>query len=95
MGSSGKARTTFAKLNRESKLRDKRAEKEARKVARKLDAANGTGDVGYYPGEGFESADPEGILDGPEEGSSEGSEEQSEGSDEHESGSAVPEPRVS
>jgi len=36
MGSSGKKRTTMAKLNRESKLRDKRAEKHARKAARKL-----------------------------------------------------------
>ncbi len=36
MGSSGKTRTTFAKLNRESKRRDKRAEKEARKAARRL-----------------------------------------------------------
>ena len=40
MGSSGKKRTTMAKLNRESKLRDKRADKEARKTARKLTAAN-------------------------------------------------------
>jgi len=39
MGSSGKQRTTWAKLNRESKRRDKRADKEARKVARKLSAA--------------------------------------------------------
>ena len=34
-----KKRTTFAKLNREAKLRDKRIEKQARKDARKLDAA--------------------------------------------------------
>ena len=40
MASSGKQRTTWAKLNRESKLRDKRADKEARKAARKLSAAN-------------------------------------------------------
>jgi hypothetical protein len=40
MGSSGKKRTTMAKLNRESKLRDKRADKEARKTARKLNAGN-------------------------------------------------------
>ena len=38
MGSSGKKRTTMAKLNRESKLRDKRADKEARKTARKSGA---------------------------------------------------------
>jgi hypothetical protein len=40
MGSSGKKRTTMAKLNRESKLRDKRADKEARKNARKLGLTN-------------------------------------------------------
>ena len=41
MASSGKRKTTRAKLTRESKLRDKRAAKEARKVARKDDAADG------------------------------------------------------
>jgi hypothetical protein len=35
MASSGKRKTTMAKLNRESKLRDKRAIKEARKAERK------------------------------------------------------------
>jgi len=35
MGSNSKKRTTMAKLNRESKLRDKRIEKQARKDARK------------------------------------------------------------
>ena len=39
MGSTGKKRTTRAKLNREGKLRDKRADKQARKTARKLSAA--------------------------------------------------------
>lgn len=39
MGSSGKKRTTRAKLNREGKLRDKRVEKQARKAARRLSAA--------------------------------------------------------
>ena len=55
MGSSGKTRTTYAKLNRESKRRDKRAEKEARKVARKLDAARETTDPDSRPAE-FDSA---------------------------------------
>jgi hypothetical protein len=41
MGSSGKKRTTMAKLNRETRMRDKRADKEARKIARKLAAADG------------------------------------------------------
>ena len=41
MGSSGKKRTTMAKLNRETRLRDKRADKEARKTARKMASADG------------------------------------------------------
>jgi hypothetical protein len=41
MASSGKRKTTMAKLNREAKLRDKRAEKAARKDARKRAAAEG------------------------------------------------------
>jgi hypothetical protein len=36
MSSRGKKKTTFAKLNRETKLRERRAEKEARKQARRL-----------------------------------------------------------
>ena len=39
MGSNAKKRTTMAKLNREAKLRDKRIEKQARKDARRLEAA--------------------------------------------------------
>jgi hypothetical protein len=39
MASNAKKRTTMAKLNRESKLRDKRLEKQARKDARRQDAA--------------------------------------------------------
>jgi hypothetical protein len=35
MGSSGKKKTTMAKLAREGRLRERRAEKERRKVARK------------------------------------------------------------
>jgi hypothetical protein len=35
MASSGKKKTTMAKLNRESKLRERRLDKEARKDARK------------------------------------------------------------
>ena len=38
MGSNAKKKTTFAKLNREAKLRDKRAAKAARKAERKLAA---------------------------------------------------------
>jgi hypothetical protein len=39
MASSSKKRTTMAKLNRESALRDRRLRKQARKDARKLSAA--------------------------------------------------------
>ena len=35
MASSGKKKTTFAKLARESRLRERRQDKEARKVARR------------------------------------------------------------
>jgi len=42
MGSSGKKRTTMAKLNREHKLRERRRDKEARKDARKQAAAERT-----------------------------------------------------
>ena len=39
MASSSKKKTTFAKLNRENKLRERRLEKQARKDARRLEAA--------------------------------------------------------
>jgi hypothetical protein len=40
MASNGKKKTTMAKLNRESKLRERRQEKQARKRSRKLGAAH-------------------------------------------------------
>jgi hypothetical protein len=49
-----KKRTTFAKLNREAKLRDKRIEKQARKDARKLEAAA----AAQRPGEQPEHEEP-------------------------------------
>lgn len=42
MASSGKRKTTMAKLTRESKLRERRLDKQARKDARKYAAANPT-----------------------------------------------------
>jgi hypothetical protein len=48
MASSGKKKTTMAKLNREHKLRERRQEKQARKDARKnapADEPASTGDV--------------------------------------------------
>jgi hypothetical protein len=40
MASSGKRKTTFAKLARESRLRERRAEKQAKKEARKRASGN-------------------------------------------------------
>jgi hypothetical protein len=40
MASSGKRKTTMAKLNRERRLLERRHEKQAKKVARKQAAAN-------------------------------------------------------
>lgn len=40
MASTGKKKTTMAKLNRETKLRERRQEKEARKRLRKLGPAH-------------------------------------------------------
>jgi hypothetical protein len=48
MASSGKSKTTMAKLTRESKLREKRTAKEARKDARRLRIANGE-DISIEP----------------------------------------------
>ena len=45
MASSGKRKTTMAKLKRESKLREKRAVKEARKAARKMDSGDGSDSI--------------------------------------------------
>jgi hypothetical protein len=39
MASSSKKKTTFMKLNRENKLRERRLEKQARKDARRQEAA--------------------------------------------------------
>jgi hypothetical protein len=44
MSPSGKKKTTMAKLMRESRLRERRAEKQVRKDARKLAAAAGEAD---------------------------------------------------
>jgi hypothetical protein len=40
MASSGKKRTTMAKLNRENAVRERRLRKHVRKAARKLEAAD-------------------------------------------------------
>ena len=45
MGSNAKKKTTFAKLNREQKMRERRMEKQARKDARKRAAASERSEV--------------------------------------------------
>jgi hypothetical protein len=66
MASSGKRKTTFAKLARESRLRERRLEKQARKEARKRAAENPSTETGTsmvldeygYPIIGGEASDP-------------------------------------
>jgi hypothetical protein len=43
MGANGKKKTTMAKLDRERKMRERRMDKQARKDARKLAAADPVG----------------------------------------------------
>jgi hypothetical protein len=57
MASNAKRKTTMAKLNRESKLREKRLEKQARKEARKLaQSQEGPGDADASIGDATEVA---------------------------------------
>jgi molybdopterin-guanine dinucleotide biosynthesis protein len=49
MASTGKKKTTMAKLARESRLRERRAEKDARKRARRDAAAHHGGQVDFPP----------------------------------------------
>ena len=55
MASNAKKKTTFAKLNREQKVRDRRIEKQARKEARKL-AAESEQSAVAAPGDSQEAA---------------------------------------
>lgn len=63
MASGGKKKTTMAKLNRESKLRERRLDKAARKDARKraaADEANGiSAPLDPETGEPVETAEPD------------------------------------
>jgi len=49
VASRGKKKTTMAKLNREARLRERRFEKQARKDARKLEAAAAAQRPGEQP----------------------------------------------
>ena len=48
MASTGKRKTTMAKLNRERRLLERRLEKKAKKDARKRAAANASGQPGEH-----------------------------------------------
>ena len=60
MASRSKNKTTFAKLARESRLRERRLEKQARKEARKRAAENPAEQPGAaeYPGAAEQPGDP-------------------------------------
>jgi hypothetical protein len=61
MASSGKKKTTMAKLNRERRLRERRAEKEIRKQARREAAQSPAENEGPTP----EAPDPPSGLTAP------------------------------
>jgi len=58
MAGSGKKRTTMAKLNRESRLRERRLDKQARKEARKLAPEPGPEEILETPEAGGEDSAP-------------------------------------
>jgi hypothetical protein len=67
MASSSKKKTTMAKLMRESKLRERRLDKQARKDARKRLAADGGDGLGESPSvTGDESMEPVETQPAPE-----------------------------
>jgi hypothetical protein len=70
LASTGK-KTTMAKLAREARLRERRLEKQARKVARKHAAAQDHGSPDELPTVFGESGDgePEGAEPAPDDGS--------------------------
>jgi hypothetical protein len=61
MGSSGKKKTTMAKLMRESRLRERRLDKQARKDARKRAAADGSSLLAQPPGVDGPPVDPDAL----------------------------------
>jgi hypothetical protein len=73
MASSGKRKTTMAKLNRERKLRERRLDKQAKKDARKAASRHApeesgdvlTGDDGQSTGTGTGQPDLEPVAESP------------------------------
>jgi hypothetical protein len=63
MASSGKKKTTMAKLTRESRLRERRLDKKARKDARKLAAAQDPVEVAETPDDTDTDTDTEQPTD--------------------------------
>jgi hypothetical protein len=69
MASSGKKKTTMAKLNRESRMRERRLDKQARKNARKQAAAQSSGALSdTLTGQADESIGPDSTEPTPEAG---------------------------
>jgi hypothetical protein len=66
MASSSKKRTTFAKLNREAAVRDRRQLKQAKRAARKLEDGNDQAAEPHVPEDTshLDVAHVEGVIDG-------------------------------
>jgi hypothetical protein len=65
MASRGKKKTTFAKLAREAKLRERRVEKQARKDARKREAEFPPEQFADVPSAQFGDVPPDDLGDTP------------------------------
>lgn len=65
MASNGKKKTTMAKLTRESKLRERRLDKQAKKDARKRAAADPSTQVTALAGDAYDDGDqlPAGVVE--------------------------------
>ena len=64
MASSSKKRTTFAKLNREAAVRDRRQVKQAKRAARKLDDGQTADQHVVEDTSHLDVAHVEGVIDG-------------------------------
>ncbi|MFL5818538.1 MAG: hypothetical protein ACJ76L_13175 [Conexibacter sp.] len=65
MASNGKKKTTMAKLTRETKLRERRLDKQAKKDARKRAAADGSAAAAEHTDEALDGGEqvPDGIAE--------------------------------
>jgi len=64
MASSSKKRTTFAKLNREAAVRDRRQQKQAKRAARKLEDGQAADQHVVEDTSHLDVANVDGVIDG-------------------------------